>query len=108
MESLTNPKVRRNRKTRDGEAISLSFDGVPDAFFVGGHVTLEEFNEACDAQYEDDWKEYKLGEIQHVYARWSCEYPVSNDLQCQVLRDYAKPAPRRFPVTMRKVVGVNK
>lgn len=104
MESLKNPRVRRNRKTKDYEAIPLNWGGVPEALYVCGHVTEEEFEEACNAAYGDDWKEYKLGEIEHVYGRWSCEYPATNEMKCQMLRIYKDHAQRRFPVTQRDVI----
>ena len=97
---------KRKRKYEDGRVVDLCWDGIPGALYVIGHVNSEEFTEACNSQYGDDWKEYKLGPIEHVYGRWSTEWPVSNDLGCQILRIYANSAPRRFPVTQREVLSM--
>lgn len=86
-----------------GEIIVLVWEGLPNAFFIKGHVSEAEAMIALNRGvllYQH--KRAILGPIIHNYARWSTEPgPDGNSL---TLRSYQEPGRGRFPVTCFEVI----
>ena len=80
-------------KTKEGEFIDLSWDCGPEAFYIRGHIPLDEAKKILTTHIRGD---YKTEEPVHKYARWSCDARVEHD---HSLIDYDKPGKGRFKIT---------
>lgn len=79
-------------REKHGEYIFLYWEGGPDAWFVRGHVSDEEFRSVI--LKEEDVSHY--GTITHAYGRWSVDAGSESDLTLCV---YRYPGRGRFPLT---------
>jgi len=104
-----------------GEIIVLVWEGLPNAFFIKGHVSEAEAMIALNRGvllYQH--KRAILGPIIHNYARWTLESPLVlarrlypeaplstepwPDGNSLTLRSYQEPGRGRFPVTCFEVI----
>lgn len=81
-----------------GEYICLSWDGVPDALFVRGHLPVCDAVMAIEGYHDGD---YIYRAPVRAWARWSCQ--PREDGPGHVLRDYAAPGRGRFKVMRAEV-----
>lgn len=82
-------------KFANGEYMSLSWDGKPDAYYIMGHVTHDEGIEILQREGIID-NDTIIGRAEHIYGRWSIE----TDEHLQMLREYSSSGRGRFKITM--------
>lgn len=84
-------------KYEDGELIPLRFNGHPGYEFIKGHVSMEEAQQALQADYESGDRT-KVSGVEHTYAFWGVSQDEYGE-PCQCFFERDEPGRGRFKVT---------